>query len=391
MFANLQNTINFARPFIQYAPVTAGFGNEPAVSIASMIRNSLLNPPMTWYYNRAQFTFNTVQGTQDYLEQIPDLAFVEKVSLTDDQGNIIEVKDIYNSAALAVSSFQQRPNAMSVEERSFTTPFTMTVSHVTVASNVLTVSTSNTFGLDAGDQVTFDTISDATFLNGQTVTVTGVTPNTSFTAVFNHSNYNNANTGNATTEPEQQFNFRFLGVPDQVYVVTLVYQKMATQFGPFFIASVDAASGGVTAYHGSFETLSFPVGAVAIISGFTSPSTANNGSFAVVSCTASTLIVKNAAGVVVTAQGFASNFSWDPIPNQYSDIYNNLFLSEILALADDPRAQLYRQRGVAAFMSKAAGLSEMQKNIFMQQWLARNTERASVSGREQLGNAGRGV
>lgn len=310
MSLNLQNTINFASPFIQYAPVSAGLGGEPAISIASMIRNSILGEPMTWYFNRAEKTFSTVKGQQDYDQQIDDLAFVEKVSLADDQGNLFEVKDVYNTSALGVSSFQQRPSAMSIESRS-------------VVSNL------------------------------------------------------------------QHFSFRFLGVPDAVYTVTVIYQKISPQFGPFFISSVANASAGNTAYTGTFDSISFPVGATAVISGFTNA--VNNGSFVVVSCTATTLTVANAAGVAETKQGYGSNFSWDPIPDRYSDVYNNLFLAEILALSDDARAQVYRQRGVAALMSKAAGLTEMQKNIFMQQWLARGVERTSVAAREQLGTAGRGL
>ncbi len=49
---NLQNSINLAQTFVEYVPLTAGLGQEPAASVASMIRNSMLNPPMTWFYNR---------------------------------------------------------------------------------------------------------------------------------------------------------------------------------------------------------------------------------------------------------------------------------------------------------------------------------------------------
>src|SRR5271165_686254 len=101
---NLQQSINWAKTFVQYVPLNAGLGGEPAVSIASMIRTTMLNPPMTWYWNRAETTFNTVAGTQDYNEQISDLAFVEKVILADDTGKKWELKDVYNTSALAVSS-----------------------------------------------------------------------------------------------------------------------------------------------------------------------------------------------------------------------------------------------------------------------------------------------
>jgi hypothetical protein len=311
MSLNLQNTLNFAAPFIQYSPLTAGLGMEPAVSIASMIRNSILNPPLTWYFNRAETTFSTVVGQQDYTEAIPDLAFIEKAALTDDQGNTVEIDDVYNNTALSLSAFEQRPTAISVESSSFI----------------------------------------AGALN---------------------------------------FKFRFLGVPDRIYLVTVVYQKTAPQFGPFFISSAANAAAGNTTYTGTFDVTSFPTGAIAIVTGFVTH-VVNNGSFAVVSVTPTSLVLANAAGVAETIPAYVSNFSWDPIPDQYSDIYNNLFLSEAMAMVDDPRSQTYRQRGVAAFLSKASGLTEMQKNAFAQQWISRDVQRQASSGAVALGHAGRGV
>ncbi len=401
MFNTLYNSINFAKTFTQYSPLTAGLGQEPAASIGSMIRNSLLNPPLTWYFNRAEFTFDTQIGVQDYEEQISDLSFVEKVSLQDDEGNITEIKDVYNNSALSKSAFQQKPNAMSVEKTYMSAarnPVTMTISAVTVASNVLTVFVNTTTGIQVGDSITFNTVTPATFLNGQTVVVATINPGVSFTAAFTHANYpsgsgSSANSGNAVyagLDSLRFFTLRFLGVPDKIYHVTLVYQKLAPQFGPFFITSADNASAGNTAYHGSFDPLSFPVGATAIITGFVT-NAVNNGSFAVVSCTNSVLTLANTAGVAEAISAYANNFSWDPIPNQYSDVYNNLFLAEAMAGVDDARAQLYRQRGVAALLAKATGLTEMQKNAFIQQWLQRGVERASEGGQIQQGSAGRGM
>ncbi len=312
MSNTLQHSINFAKTYTQYSPLQAGFGQEPAVSIGSMIRNSLLNPPLTWYFNRNEVTFPTIVGQQDYLlATVSDLAFVETVSLTDDEGNIFEIKDIYNNKALGVSSFQQRPSAMSVSVSS-------------VIANVL------------------------------------------------------------------NYKFRFLGVPDKIYTVTVTYQKLSPQFGPFFITSCGTAGGGNTTYTGTFDVISFPVGATAIVTGFQT-NAVNNGSFIVVSVTNTSLVLANTAGIAETASAFVSNFSWDPIPNQFSDVYNNLFLAEALAGVDDARSQLYRQRGVAAFLSKATGLSEMQKNVFVQQWLARANERQADAGLIQTGNTSRGI
>jgi hypothetical protein len=315
----LLNSAFFAQPYVEYAPVFAGFGFEPSTSIGTMIRNSLLSAPITWPFNRNEITFSTVAGQQDYAQSITangnDFGFIEKVTLTDDQGNVFEMKDSMNNSALAVSSFQQRPSACAAQQVYYT----------------------------AGTQFV---------------------------------------------------KFRFLGVPDQIYTVTVTYQKLSPLMGPFSITSVAAHSGANTTYTGIFDPYSLPAGATVIITGFVSPYTANNGTFTVGSCTATTLVVNNGSGVVAAAGSFVAfviNPSWAPIPDQYSDIYNNLYLSEILATNDDARAQLYRARGVAAFLAKSTGLTEMQRNVFVQQWQARGAERQSAVSMIQQGNQGRTI
>jgi hypothetical protein len=93
---------------------------------------------------------------------------------------------------------------------------------------------------------------------------------------------------------------RFMGVPDQTYLITLTYQKLIT-----------------------------PMSAL----------TGNTG-------------------------------TWT-IPAQYSDIYNSLFLGEAMSTVDDARANIYRQRGVTALLAKAEGLTELQKNAFLEQYWMR--------------------
>lgn len=315
MAYTLQNSINFALPFIQYSPLTAGLGQEPAASIGTLIRNSFLGAPQTWYFNRNEITFSTVVGQQDYSQSFAangnDFGYIEKLSLTDDQGNIHEIKDVYNTLALAVSAFQQRPNAVSVKS----------------------------------------------------VTYSGAT---------------------------QSVGLRFLGVPDQIYTATVTYQKKAPLFGPFFISSCGNAAGGNTTYTGVFDAYSLPANASVNITGFVT-NAVNNGTFTVVSCTSTSLVVANASGVAETHSAFVTNFDWSPIPDQFSDVYNNLFLSEALSMADDARSQIYRQRGIAAFLSRASGLSEMQRDAFTEQWSSRDVERAQAMAKGQLVNNSRGV
>jgi len=59
------------------------------------------------------------------------------------------------------------------------------------------------------------------------------------------------------------------------------------------------------------------------------------------------------------------------IPDQYQDIYNNLFLAEAMVSVDDAKSTQYRQRGITALLAKAEGLNDMQKNAFLEQYWAR--------------------
>jgi hypothetical protein len=79
------------------------------------------------------------------------------------------------------------------------------------------------------------------------------------------------------------------------------------------------------------------------------------------------------------------------IPDQYLDIYNALFLGEALAVYDDARSQVYRQRGVTALLAKSEGLTEMQKNLFLEQYWARAGQQQQTALVRQQAQQSRGV
>lgn len=236
MAYTLQQSINWAQAFLQYSPLNAGTGNEPALSTANMIQNTIMNAPFTWAWNQNQdSTKTTTQGTQDYSYTLTDFNFLEKASITDSNGKIWEIKDVYNTAALNKSTEQARPNALAIMS---------------------------------------------------------LIPGTSFSA-------------------------RFMAVPNAVYTVNLVYQKLPT-------AMVNTSS------------------------------------------------------------------DWS-IPDTYADIYNNLFLGEMFSVVDDARSTTYRQRGIAALLSKAEGLSEMDKNMFLDQYWARDSQQTARQLRTQQAAQARAI
>lgn len=241
-YTELQDTINWAETFYEYSPTSAGTNSEPAVSIATMVRNTILNAPFVWPFNRNEFAITALTaGTQNYTWAITDFAYLEKVSLTTaDSTYAYELKDVYNTRILGIdngSTSQAQPEALAV------------VSYI----------------------------------------------------------------------PGTSVNVRFLSSPDQAYTGTATYQKLPVPFA-------------------------------------------------------------------------ALTDSWSPIPSHFMEIYNNLFLAEALAMVDDARSQVYRQRGVAALLSKAEGLSEMQVNAFLAQYLHRDSMQTLASQlRVQQGSQARGM
>jgi hypothetical protein len=308
---NLQNSVNWGQPYVEYAPLYAGTQGEPLVSSANLVRMSLLSPPLTWAWNRAEdSSTSTVAGTQDYTISLSNFGFLEKVSLTDANNNTYEVKDVYNNAPLSMT----------------------------------TTATSGSIG------------------GRSRPTACSVLVSTSGTSI----------------------KLRMMPVPDAIYTINLTYQLAPVLFTPNVVSSVGNALAGNTTYTGTFVSSLFVAGQAAMIIGCSSA--VNNGTFTIVSCNSSSLVVANAVGVSESeSAAYAINSSWYPIPDYYSDIYNWLYLSEVLSVNDDARSQIYRQRGVAAFLAKSTGLTETQRNAFIQQWQNYNRENQSVTLQLQRG------
>lgn len=55
---------------------------------------------------------------------------------------------------------------------------------------------------------------------------------------------------------------------------------------------------------------------------------------------------------------------WNPIPDSYSDVYNNLVMGYYFDSCQDSRAQMYIARGIAGLLARSQGLSEMDKALF---------------------------
>jgi hypothetical protein len=80
------------------------------------------------------------------------------------------------------------------------------------------------------------------------------------------------------------------------------------------------------------------------------------------------------------------------IPIYYMDIFNNLFLAECFQVNGDAQeAGLYRRRGMAALISKAEGLTEMQKNVMLAQAMYSDLQSIAATLRTQTAQQARTI
>lgn len=387
MAYTLDQSINWAQSFIEYAPLTAGISAEPAVSIATMIRNTILNAPFTWPWNRAVATQAITANVQDYTLSLTDFGFLEKVSLTDSDGAKTEIKDVYNTNALGLSSLVtgrgQRPASVSVmavnygadvtfrfmgtPDKTYTATFIYQKLAIPFGAYGIT-----SVGTSSGTYVlTQCAVSGAT--TTYTGTITGGAGNAYVGMTFVITGF--AIAGNNTT-------ITVTASTGSTLVCTTTTQSSEIHAG--------SAQGGQAAYTGIFTPAVFPAGAIAKISGFAT--SANNGSFSVVSSTATRLVVVNPSAVAETIVAAVFNGNWSPIPDSFMEIYNNLFLAEAFQAVDDWQVSAqYRTRGIAALLSKAEGLNEMQRSAFLEQYLSRTNQALANQLRTQMGKQAQSI
>jgi hypothetical protein len=81
----------------------------------------------------------------------------------------------------------------------------------------------------------------------------------------------------------------------------------------------------------------------------------------------------------------ALNSVW-PIPDMYSQVYKTGFLGMCYLYADDQKAAFFLQRFAAQLISISDGLTETQKNSFMQEWdVFVNSARAAAKATQGIG------
>jgi len=223
----LQDTIDWAQPFVNWANLTIGLNDEPAITSANLALQTIVGPPFVWPWNRASGTFLTTQGVQDYNSSIATFGYLETASIQPAavitsavlNNNVITYQAINNFSALL-----QNPKPFTVNVTGCTTG-TFNVTQATVASATPTSFTVNLTNANIPLEVESGALALAGIIYPLELKWGSITEATeqdrpSFIATQD------------TTESGVSAVFRLLPVPDQTYQVNLTYQQSPQIFQP---------------------------------------------------------------------------------------------------------------------------------------------------------------
>lgn len=87
----------------------------------------------------------------------------------------------------------------------------------------------------------------------------------------------------------------------------------------------------------------------------------------------------------------ATSQTWTPIQDQYSYIYNYGFLALMMAYDDDPRFPMFNQKFIAHLLGTQQGLTETERNLFIDTWNLISRQEALMGIKTQQGRQALGI
>jgi hypothetical protein len=108
---NLMSSALFALPHISYQPIQVS-RDEPALTAANMVKQTMLGAPFRWPWNRAELQFPVRVQQQEYTVNAPNFGFPERFILRAAGGQVKEI-DVKPSAP--IESTVARPGSGAVQ------------------------------------------------------------------------------------------------------------------------------------------------------------------------------------------------------------------------------------------------------------------------------------
>ena len=222
---SLQDSINWVKPFINWASVTIGVNSEPAITSANQALQTILAPPFIWPWNRSYTSFITSIGQQDYNTSIADFGYLEAASI--ELCGVITAVQVLNGVATyyAVNGFSTLPNQGQGQSVTITGCATSTLNGTFALASVSATSFTVTTTASNLNEVEFGAIAVAGLAMGLTL----------HWEALNEERATDRPTFISTQECDLSgttFTFRLMPVPDQIYRVNLTYQKSPGAFAP---------------------------------------------------------------------------------------------------------------------------------------------------------------
>ena len=296
---SLANTVAWSKSFIANLDPSVVTGNEPAVTSANLVKQTILGPPFIWRWNRVNTGFVAASGIQDYVlgNWLASTPFPLNALIVDTNGNSQQV-----TTSGSTGASQPTWNG--------STSGTTTDNGVTWTNlgPIPGAASSYSFNFIETASVQDTTLSPAKWFEINTNLCLGLDSSQARPREIAAQKDDNA--GNIT--------FRLMPVPDKTYPISLTLQQKSTLFQ-------------------------------------------------------------------------SVSDKWAPIPDEYSYIFNWGFLALMFMYNDDPRWAVANQKFVGALLGAQQGLTETERNIFLNNWEAVTGQQAQNAIRMQQGNQARGV
>lgn len=297
----VEDTMNWAKRLSFNRNFGLGNSLEPALTSANMVMQTILNPPFKWWWNAQEISFTC----------------------------------------------------------STTVP-TSAITKVTLAGNIVTLDTLNSWAVN--DTVLVSALATATFLNGAALTVLTAS-STQITAYFKRAtSYAPAtDTGTLTKSTTQDYT---VSLPNFSHV------EHASVLDAF---STNSSTGTTNNKWWEMEVKDdLSLDSIQGRPQFVNPhfeDADGNVTFRVMPAPNANYPVS--IHCQLAAPNLKSlNSTWGPIPDFMQHIYSWGFLALMWAFADDPRVGFANQKFTSGLLARAEGLSEEDRNIFLNNWNA---------------------
>lgn len=215
----ISDTVNAVQPYLNWANLTIGVSNEPAITAANMTLQTIIGPPFRWPWNRATATFQMLPGVQDYNAALTNYGWLESVS--------IQPSAIITSATVVSATSTLTFTAAN----QFVVGNTVAVSGcTTTAFNgvfTITAATSTTFSVALSHANLTESEAGAKALSGKIYPVEIIWGSQGEATEQDRPTFISTQ---SSDESGTSYTFRFLPLPEQNYQVILTYQESPSSY-----------------------------------------------------------------------------------------------------------------------------------------------------------------